>query len=108
MDEGLLNTAEAARFLRVSEASIRRWSDAGLLTSYRVGRRSERRFAQSDLIQFLNRQEKPSLRGERAVIQLGDVPISVPGHVATFYSTDAGRMRLTVPFLVDGLRAGQA
>src|SRR2546426_11422973 len=41
--ERLLNTAEAARFLRVSQASIRRWSDSGLLAARRVGRRRERR-----------------------------------------------------------------
>ena len=39
--DSLLNTEEAARFLRVSEASIRRWSDAGLLPARRVGRRRE-------------------------------------------------------------------
>ena len=54
MERGsLLNTKEAAEFLRVSEASIRRWSDSGLLPAQRVGRRRERRFAQSDLVQFL-------------------------------------------------------
>ena len=41
MGQELRNTSEAARFLRVSEASIRRWSDAGLLTSHRVGRRRD-------------------------------------------------------------------
>src|SRR5439155_1037044 len=35
----LLNTREAAKFLRVSEASIRRCSDSGLLAARRVGRR---------------------------------------------------------------------
>src|SRR4030088_3223237 len=89
MGQELMNTAEAARFLRVSQASIRRWSDAGLLPGRRVGRRRERRFAESDLLQFLDRAEEPS------------------GHLATFYSSDAGRMRLTVPFLMDGLRSGQ-
>jgi excisionase family DNA binding protein len=108
MSQELLNTAEAARFLRVSQASIRRWSDAGLLPSHRVGRRRERRFAHSDLVEFLNRAEKQSAPAPRAAIHVGGVPIPVPGHVATFYSSDAGRMRLTVPFLVEGLRSGQA
>jgi excisionase family DNA binding protein len=104
----LLNTAEAARFLRVSQASIRRWSDAGLLAGSRVGRRRERRFAESDLVQFMSQGEKPSRRVQsESAIHIGGVGIPVPGHVATFYSTDAGRMRLTVPFLVDGLRADE-
>src|ERR1700704_2894170 len=107
MSQQLLNTAEAARFLRVSQASIRRWSDAGLLSSRRVGRRRERRFAESDLVQFLNRGEKPPVVASRAPIYVGGLPIPVPGHLATFYSSDAGRMRLTVPFLAGGLRSGQ-
>src|SRR5260370_35615402 len=107
MGEELLNTAEAARFLRVSQASIRRWSDAGLLSSRRVGRRRERRFAESDLVEFLNRSEKPSAQAQPAAINVGGLPIPVPGHLATFYSTDAGRTRLTVPFLAEGLRSGQ-
>jgi excisionase family DNA binding protein len=107
MSQELLNTAEAARFLRVSQASIRRWSDGGLLASLRVGRRRERRFAESDLVEFLNRAEKPSAPAQRAAIHVGGVPIPVPGHLATFYSSDAGRMRLTVPFIADGLRSDQ-
>ena len=107
MGQELLNTSEAARFLRVSEASIRRWSDAGLLASHRVGRRHERRFAESDLVHFLNRASKPSVQAQPATIHVGDVLVPLPGHLATFYSSDAGRMRITVPFLAQGLRSGQ-
>src|SRR5713101_9852582 len=107
MSQQLLNTAEAARFLRVSQASIRRWSDAGLLPSHRVGLRREHRFAQSDLVEFLNRTESQSVPAPPAAIHVGGLPIPVPGHVATFYSSDAGRMRLSVPFLVEGLRSNQ-
>jgi excisionase family DNA binding protein len=107
MAQVLLNTAEAARFLRVSQASIRRWSDAGLLSSRRVGRRRERRFAESDLVQFLKNGEQPSGVAHPNAIHVGGVPIPVPGHLATFYSSDVGRLRLTVPYLADGLRSGQ-
>ena len=108
MSRQLLNTAEAARFLRVSQASIRRWSDAGLLASHRVGRRRERRFAESDLTQFLNRSAEPPAPSQHdAAIYVGGLAIPVPGHLATFYSSDAGRLRLTVPFLAEGLRSGQ-
>lgn len=107
MSQEWLNTAEAASFLRVSEASIRRWSDAGLLAGHRVGRRRARRFAESDLIQFMNRGETQSVQAQPAVIHVGGVSIPVPSHLATFYSSDAGRLRLTVPFLADGIRSNQ-
>jgi excisionase family DNA binding protein len=100
----MLNTAEAARFLRVSQASIRRWSDAGLLDAHRVGRRRERRFEQSDLLAFLNHQG--SKRGA-AALSVAGVSLPVPSHLATFYSSDAGGLRLPVPFLAEGLRLGQ-
>jgi excisionase family DNA binding protein len=50
---GLLNVREAARFLRVSETSIRRWSDSGKLKCYRVGVARHRRFSMRDLKEFL-------------------------------------------------------
>jgi transcriptional repressor of dcmA and dcmR len=101
----MLNTREAARFLRVSEASIRRWSDAGLLPARRVGRRRERRFNESDLKSFLGEstQGRPAADGVNA----GGVLLPVHGHFATFYDSDPGRVRITVPFLADGVRSGQ-
>jgi transcriptional repressor of dcmA and dcmR len=105
----LLNTREAAQFLRVSEASIRRWSDLGLLPAHRVGRRRERRFAQADLRFFLERapgQAPPAAR-EISSVTVGGASVPVRTHVAPIYGSDPGGLRLTVPFLVDGLRAGQ-
>jgi len=110
MSEKLLNTSEAALFLRVSEASIRRWSDAGQLPGRRVGGRRERRFSESDLVRFLNRGESTHPGGSQGAagpINLGGVRVPIPGHVATFHSGDPGALRLTVPFLADGLRAEQ-
>lgn len=49
----LLDVREAARFLRVSETSIRRWSDSGRLKCYRVGMARHRRFSLEDLKRFL-------------------------------------------------------
>ena len=33
--------------------------------------------------------------------------VPTPGHLATFHSTDAGALRLTVPFLAEGVRSGE-
>ena len=101
----LLNTREAAKFLRVSEASIRRWSDSGLLAARRVGRRRERRFHESDLQAFM--QQPASSAAGAHTVNVGGGAVAIPGHLATLYSTDAGGMRLTVPFFADGLRLGQ-
>src|SRR3979490_3074688 len=65
LSDSLLNTKEAARFLRVSEASIRRWSDAGLLPASRVGRRRERRFAHDELGRFLGHADLSVPRAAR-------------------------------------------
>jgi len=109
--DSLLNTKEAARFLRVSEASIRRWSDAGLLPARRVGRRRERRFAQADLIRFLGQPggEKPAAAhvNQAAAVIVGGLSVPLRSHLAPFFGTDEGGLRLTVPFLADGLKAHQ-
>jgi excisionase family DNA binding protein len=107
MSREWLNTAEAAALLRVSEASIRRWSDAGLFPSQRVGRKRSRRFAESDLVKFLKRGHKPTAFAHPASVDVEGVSISLPSHLATFYSSDTGRLRLTLPFLVEGVRTHQ-
>jgi transcriptional repressor of dcmA and dcmR len=104
----LLNTEEAARFLRVSQASIRRWSNAGLLPARRVGRRRERRFAQADLVQFLGQRSGDPLPSRPAMaVTVGGASIPVRTHLAPIYSTDLGGLRLAVPFLAEGLKSGQ-
>ena len=107
VNTGLLNTREAAQLLRVSEASIRRWSDAGLLPARRVGRRRERRFDRADLERFLGQASGRGPNVPTATIALGGVSIPVRGHFAPIYSTDGAALRLTIPFLADGLRAGE-
>jgi excisionase family DNA binding protein len=108
VSNSLLNTEEAARFLRVSQASIRRWSDAGLLPARRVGRRRERRFAHADLVQFLGQRTGDPHPAPRALtVTVGGESIPLRTHLAPIYSTDLGGLRLAVPFLAEGLKAGQ-
>jgi transcriptional repressor of dcmA and dcmR len=107
VSNGLLNTKEAAHFLRVSEASIRRWSDSGLLPARRIGRRRERRFQRSELEAFLGQSRGSKQNASPAGVSLAGVSIPARGHFAPIYSTDLGGLRLPVPFLADGLRAGQ-
>src|SRR2546430_9013310 len=49
----LLDIKQAAALLQVSEASLRRWTNAGRLACFRVGGRRERRFRRADLMAFL-------------------------------------------------------
>src|SRR5437870_12814311 len=55
----LLDIAQAAVFLHVSQMSLRRWTNPGRLPCFRVGGRRERRFRRADLLAFLGRSGEP-------------------------------------------------
>lgn len=50
----LLTVSEASEFLNVHPNTLRRWCDIGLIMSYRISSRGDRRFFREDLMQFLN------------------------------------------------------
>lgn len=50
----MLTVSEAARYMSVHPNSVRRWADMGLLPSYRIGSRGDRRFRADDLSVFLH------------------------------------------------------
>lgn len=54
----LLNVHEAAAFLGVSSGSLRKWSDEGLVTSYRTPG-GQRRYARTDLTKFKRSMRRP-------------------------------------------------
>ena len=110
MSDKLLTTREAARFLRASEASLRRWADAGLLPASRVGRRRARRFKEDDLLRFMGPSQggpSPAITGLPRAIALEGMSIGLGSHLGSFYSTDTGRLRLGLPFLRDGIQSGE-
>jgi excisionase family DNA binding protein len=51
--EPMLSLKEVATLLHVHINTVRRWSDRGLLKSYQINRRGDRRFRQKDITQFL-------------------------------------------------------
>ncbi len=51
--QALLSTAQTARVLNLHMNTIRRWSDTGKLTSYRIGSRGDRRFKWKDIKRVL-------------------------------------------------------
>jgi transcriptional repressor of dcmA and dcmR len=109
----LLDIGEAARFLNVSETSLRRWTNTGVLRCLRVGRRRERRFRREDLLGFMEQpavaqrsagvmESSPSTRDSAAE----PLTISHRKHLCGIYGSETGRIALSVPFLLDGLREG--
>ncbi len=66
----LLNVGQAAAFLGVSAASLRKWSNDGLVAVYRTPG-GQRRFAREDLEQFMDSMREPSAAGDHAVPRLG-------------------------------------
>lgn len=109
----LLDIGQAAAFLNVSEASLRRWTNAGRLACLRVGQRRERRFRREDLLGFLENQTSqisPAVarQGVNKVQDLSRGPLTVThgGHLCGIFGDDLGRSTLIVPFLLDGLNEG--
>ena len=49
----MLTVREVARLLHVHANTVRRWSDRGIIRSYRITRRGDRRFRREDIARFL-------------------------------------------------------
>jgi transcriptional repressor of dcmA and dcmR len=81
----LLDIREAAEFLRVSETSLRRWTNAGRLRCLRIGGRRERRFRRADLLAFMG-----------ATDRVGSPPRN---HFCGLYTSDLGRVQGAAAFL---------
>ncbi|MDD4985940.1 MAG: helix-turn-helix domain-containing protein [Dehalococcoidales bacterium] len=51
----MLTTSDVARLLNVHINTVRRWSNQGIIKTYRIGSRGDRRFDRKDIEQFLRR-----------------------------------------------------
>jgi excisionase family DNA binding protein len=51
----MLTVKDVARILNIHVNTARRWSDQGILKSYRITRRGDRRFKQEDIASFLSK-----------------------------------------------------
>jgi excisionase family DNA binding protein len=49
----MLTIKDVAHLLHIHVNTARRWSDQGILKSYRITRRGDRRFRQEDIARFL-------------------------------------------------------
>ena len=109
----LLDIAQAAALLNVSETSLRRWTNSGRLPCLRIGQRRERRFRRGDLLAFLQGQASDiSPRADDAGLQrisnLSERPVTLTfgSHLCGLYASDLGRITLAGPFLLAGLNEG--
>ena len=53
----MLTPTDVSKLLNVHVNTIRRWSKMGMLKSYRLGSRGDRRFLKEDITRFLTKQE---------------------------------------------------
>ncbi|MDJ0896788.1 MAG: MEDS domain-containing protein [Alphaproteobacteria bacterium] len=107
----LLNIKEAAALLKVSEASLRRWTNTGRLACLRLGAKRERRFRREDLMSFLEDRKAAAAPATPMSVRptevlLEGIAIEYGNHICTLYENDLGRLKWSVPFLTDGLRQG--
>jgi excisionase family DNA binding protein len=56
--EPMLTTSEVARRLNLHVNTIRRWSNLGILKTYRIGPRGDRRFKTQDVDELLLKSGK--------------------------------------------------
>jgi excisionase family DNA binding protein len=73
ISEKLLAVQEVADLLNVHPNTVRQWSDQGLIKSYRMGPRGDRRFRQEDITSFLN--SNPKDNGNTVLIVDDDVSV---------------------------------
>jgi excisionase family DNA binding protein len=81
----LLTINEAAYFLSASKTILRRWTNQEILKCYRIGNRGERRFTQSNLIEFIENRGTSTDTAQPD----SELPNSVNVHCSTYYRNAA-------------------
>ena len=94
-DSELLDIAQAAALLRVSEASLRRWTNAGRLPCRRIGGRRERRFRRADLMAFLEGDASETPARHAGPVRAGPKSLTpsrdTPSDANSFVTSDSAR-----------------
>ena len=56
--EAMLTVSDVARLLNVHTNTVRRWTKQGILETYRIGLRGDRRFYRESVLRFLSNQKE--------------------------------------------------
>ena len=64
----MLTARDVASLLSIDINTVRRWTNKGILKTYRIGPRGDRRFRQEDIALFLIEQTEEDVGRQRAVI----------------------------------------
>lgn len=104
--ENLLTVKEAAKLLHVSEMTIRRWTNAGHLSCYRIGPKRERRFSPENLKRCME-SGKEKLK---PVVSLGykDMTVAGSAHVTHLSLGADESLEIGVSYIAEGLRRGES
>lgn len=94
----LFTIKEAANYLKVSEMSLRRWTNSGNLKCLRVGRKNERRFREEDLRCYLTGETPSAIAG---------LALPEESHVAHFYKDPEEGLEMARASVKKGLDQGE-
>ncbi len=59
LEDTTLTPSQAAKLLNIHVNTLRRWTNKGILESYRVGPRGDRRFTNRDIERFILKGSSP-------------------------------------------------
>lgn len=104
MMEPLINVKEAAGLLHVAEMTIRRWTNSGLLSCYRVGGKRERRFRIQDLQDFLHQRSGLAISSQ-GLVPLGTRDIMLPdgSHFSHLSASEQESRKVGISYIQQGL-----
>ena len=102
----LLTITEAATFLNVSKATIRRWTDDGRLACLRIGVRNERRFLAGDLRGLITNSASKQKVLETPEVMSRSVPGSNSGHQCIVSNTTEEEWASLAPAILTALEDG--
>lgn len=100
----LLDINQAAKFLNVSETSLRRWTNSGRLTCLRIGKKGMRRFRREDLLSFMNEETLEYQYNQLSDVLTGPCAHADGTHICSMYTNDQSKMKFAYEFIDEGLK----